>query len=219
MPRRHLWAVPPPGDPGPEVAPGPDQDAEAADREAVQRVLDGDAEAFAPVVRRHGARLVSLCTRLSGSPAVGEELAQESLARAFARLGSFREEGPVRLWLLRIAVNASRDWLKAGARRERPAAAGQDGEAGQVGREVAEPGPDPQRVVAGRLALSALARAVAALPPAHREAFTLFHVEGLTYREMRAVTGVRIAALKVRVHRARERLRRSLGDWLDEDGR
>ena len=215
MPRRHLSAVPPPGAPGvaaPALAAG--EADEAADREAVRRVLGGDAEAFAPLVRRHGARLVSLCARLSGSRAVGEELAQESLARAYAGLGAFRDDGPVRLWLLRIAVNACRDWLKAGARRERPEP---QAEADEPTR--AAPGPDPQRVVAGRLALSALSRAVAALPPAYREAFTLFHVEGLPYREMRAVTGVRVSALKVRVHRARELLRRSLGDWLDEDGR
>jgi len=215
MPRRHLSAVPPPGLAAAEAAPRTREELdEAADREAVRRVLDGDAEAFAPVVRRHGARLVSLCARLTGSQAVGEELAQESLARAYAGLGHFRDDGPVRLWILRIAVNACRDWLKAGARRERPEA---QAEVDEPTREA--PGADPQREVAGRLALSALSRAVAALPPAYREAFTLFHVEGLPYQEIRAVTGVRVNALKVRVHRAREQLRRSLGDWLDEDGR
>lgn len=213
MSRRHLSAVPPPGLAGAGAAPRAAGDAdEAADQEAVRRALDGDVEAFAPLVRRHGARLVSLCSRLTGNQAVGEELAQESLARAYAGLGGFREDGPVRLWLLRIAVNACRDWLKAGARRERPET---QAEADEPTR--AAPGPDPQREVAGRLALSALSRAVAALPPTYREAFTLFHVEGLPYQEIRAVTGVRVNALKVRVHRAREQLRRSLGDWLDEE--
>lgn len=215
MPRRHLHAVPPPGEAVAEALPGVAGDAgEEADRAAVRQVLDGDVEAFSPLVRRHGARLVSLCARLTGSQAVGEELAQEALARAYAGLGRFRDDGPVRLWLLRIAVNACRDWLKAGARRERPEPQAELDEPTR-----AAPGPDPQRVAAGRLALSALSRAVAALPPAYREAFTLFHVEGLAYHEIRDVTGVRVNALKVRVHRARELLRRSLGDWLDEDGR
>ena len=213
--RRRLSPVPPPGPTGPgEGWRAEVETDDAADRDAVRRVLDGDAEAFAPLVRRHGARLVSVCSRLTGSPATGEELAQESLARAYASLGRFREDGPVRLWLLRIAVNACRDWLKAGARRELPEAPAEVAEPTR-----AAPGPDPQRVVAGRLALSALSRAVAALPPAHREAFTLFHVEGLSYQEIRAVTGARVNALKVRVHRARVLLRRALGDWLDGDGR
>ncbi len=230
MPRRHLFVVPPdaaagatapaagaPGD-EPGDAGGPAETAEAADHAAVQRVLDGDTEAFAAVVRRHGGRLVALCTRLTGSAAVGEELAQEALARAYSGLGAWREDGPFRLWLLRIAVNACRDWLKAGARRERPLAGGPEAEAAQLAAR-ATPAPDPQRVVAGRLAVSALSEAVAGLSPAYREAFTLFHVEGLPYQEMRAVTGVRVNALKVRVHRAREQLRRALGDWLDDDGR
>jgi RNA polymerase sigma-70 factor (ECF subfamily) len=229
MPRRHLFIVPPPG-PADAVGGGPalglrpgaapePETAEAADLAVVQRVLDGDTEAFAAVVHRHGARLVALCSRLTGSAAVGEELAQEALARAYAGLGAYREDGPFRLWLLRIAVNACRDWLKAGARRERPVGDEAEAEGARQAATRAAPAPDPQRVVAGRLALAALADAVAALPPAYREAFTLFHVEGLAYQEMRAVTGVRVNALKVRVHRARERLRRALGDWLDDDGR
>ena len=52
--------------------------------------------------------------------------------------------------------------------------------------------------------------AVAQLSPTNREAFLLKHVEDLSYDEMKAITGASISALKMRVVRAREELRRLL---------
>jgi RNA polymerase sigma-70 factor, ECF subfamily len=196
---RHAWlrAVPAPAVPG---------DGEVEDRAVVRGVLDGDVEAFGRLVERHGARLFALCVRLSGDRAVGEELAQEALARAFERLGSYREDAPVGSWLLRIALNGCRDYLKSAARRESPA---------EVIEAAGATRLDPEREALARGAVAALERAVRRLPPPQREAFLLFHVEGLPYETICAVTGARLGALKVRVHRARESLRRSLAGWLD----
>jgi len=174
----------------------------------VERVLDGDTEAFAGVVRRHGARIVALCTRMTSGRDVGEELAQESLARAFGALGSYRGDSPFRAWLTRIAVNACRDWQKAGARAERPM---------ELDPRAAAAGPDPERAASGRELGSALQAAIARLPAASREAFLLFHVENLPYEEMKAITGVSVAALKVRVHRARQKLLEDLGPLLGSE--
>ncbi len=176
---------------------------EAADREAVERTLDGDVEAFAAVVTRHGEGLAGLCARMVGDRHLGEELAQEALARAYTRVGGWRRDCRFRHWLYRIAVNCCRDYLKAGARAEEPAGTGAD----QV------PAPrDPEREVAGRELMGALQAALGRLPSKYREAFVLFHVEGMGYEEIRAITGASVAALKVRVHRARLMLRRALGD-------
>ena len=169
------------------------------------RVLEGDTEAFAGAVRRHGGRLVALCARLTGDRGLGEELAQEALARAFAGLGSWRGDGTFRSWLSRVAVNCFRDWRKAGARAERPA---------ELDPSVASSAPDPEREASGRELGAALAAAIGRLPPANREAFILFHVENLPYEEIRAITGVSVNALKVRVHRARQRLLEELEPLL-----
>lgn len=172
----------------------------------MERVLAGDVDAFAGVVRRHGGRLVGLCTRLTGDRGLGEELAQEALARAFAALGSWRGDAAFRAWLTRVAVNACRDWRKAGARAERPA---------ELDPAALATTLDPERVAAGRELGEALAAAIARLPPANREAFVLFHVEGLPYEEIRRVTGASVTALKVRVHRARQALVAALGPILN----
>jgi RNA polymerase sigma-70 factor (ECF subfamily) len=180
--------------------------AEMADRDAVRRTLAGDTRAFTGVVRRHGSGLVALCSRTVRDRALGEELAQDALVRAFSSLGSFRGDCRFRHWLYRIAVNGCRDFLKAGARAERPREL--------TGDELVS-AIDPERDASARQLVAALEEALSALPDKYRQAFTLFHVENLGYEEMEAITGVRVNALKVRVHRARAMLRDRLGDLLD----
>ncbi len=181
--------------------------AEMADQDAVARTLAGETNAFAGVVRRHARGLVALCGRTVRDPSLGEELAQDAFARAFASLASFRGDCRFRHWLYRIAANACRDFLKAGARAERPD--------GLTGDELVS-ALDPERDAAARETLAALEAALATLPAMYREAFALFHLENLGYEEIEAVTGVRVNALKVRVHRARAMLRERLGDLLEE---
>jgi len=180
--------------------------AEIADRRAVARARAGHPEAFEELVRRHARGLLSLCSRLLNDGPLGEDMTQEAFARAYARLSSFRGQGTFRHWLYTIAANGCRDYLKAGERAEQPCA---------LSGDELRTALDPERGAAARQALSALLYAVATLPPACRNAFVLFHIESLSYEEMSQVTGVGISALKVRVHRARQLLRRRLGELVE----
>jgi len=180
--------------------------AEIADRRAVARARAGHPEAFEEVVRRHAHGLLSLCSRLLNDGPLGEDLAQEAFARAYARLSSFRGQGTFRHWLYRIAANGCRDYLKAGERSEQPCA---------LSGDELRTALDPERDAAARQALVALLDAVAALPPACRSAFVLFHIESLSYEEIARLTGVRVPALKVRVYRARQLLHRRLGERVE----
>jgi len=182
---------------------------ERADRKAMARARAGHPEAFAEVVRRHASALHSLCSRIVHDGRLGEDLCQEAFARAFSRLGTFRGQGSVRHWLYSIAANGCRDFLRSGGRFERPA---------DLSGDELWTARDPEREVGARQSMEALAAALAHLAPACREAFVLFHLDGLSYEEISALTGVGVSALKVRVHRAREALRRELGDALEVAG-
>jgi RNA polymerase sigma-70 factor (ECF subfamily) len=183
------------------VAPVATDADQAAERELVERCLAGDREAFAPVVRRYGPGLFAFCSRMVG-PAVGEELAQECFARAYAGLAGFRNDSRLKQWLYRIALNLCRDHLKSGKTRE--SAVGDF-----VGPfEPADNQAGPEARALGREAIRSLQRAVEQLSPKYKEAFVLKHVENLSYEEMREIVRMPIPALKVRVHRAREMLKR-----------
>ncbi|RMG10632.1 MAG: RNA polymerase sigma factor [Deltaproteobacteria bacterium] len=195
----------------PPEPPDPTALAEA-DRRDVERVLEGDTEAFRGIVERHGPALYRLCWRLLRCPAEAEEAAQEALARAYAGLGSFRRESGLGLWLRRIAVNLCRDILKRSARGERSTA--EPERRGAAPLFAGAPAPLPEQAMDLSRALRAVGEAMAGLPLVKREALTLRLLEGLSYEEMSGILGVREGALKVRVHRARQRLKEALGARL-----
>ncbi|MGI5864640.1 MAG: RNA polymerase sigma factor [Myxococcales bacterium] len=171
------------------------------ERQLIDRCLAGDREAFSPIVRRYGAGLFAFCARMVGR-AVGEELAQETLARAYASLGTFRNDSGFKRWLYRIALNLCRDYLKSGKAKEGPCGSLE----GVLEPVAAEAGPEER--LRGREAVAALQRAIDKLAPKYREAFVLKHIESLSYEEMREIVEMPVPALKVRVHRAREMIKR-----------
>jgi RNA polymerase sigma-70 factor (ECF subfamily) len=171
-----------------------------ADAEVVARVLAGDTDAFAFVVRRYEAGLLRFATRMLGSRDVAADAVAESFVRAYRHLASCRDPARLRTWLYRIVANRCKSYLA-----RRPFA--------DVPLDEAPPVADPtdnEAAVERGEQLAAVERALARLSPEKREAFVLKHVEGLSYEEMAAVTGERIPALKMRVHRAREALLRAL---------
>ncbi len=81
----------------------------------------------------------------------------------------------------------------------------------QFGEDQAAPIHDPRQ---GNQELSTLvAQAVAALPPLQQEALVLFEYEGFTLEEIAQVAGADVGAIKSRLHRARERLKRTLAPY------
>ncbi len=183
-----------------------------ADEEAIDRVLAGDRDAFAVLVDRHGARVHAVILRMVGDPAAAEDLAQETLVKAYANLGSFRRGAAFSTWLHAIAVNQVRSEfrrrksLKGRAPLSLDAGSGEDGErTGPPEPESREPGPsaDAERVEEA----AAVHRALATLDEEYREAVVLRDLEGLSYEEIAAATGVPVGTVRSRIHRGRSALR------------
>jgi len=133
-----------------------------------------------------------------------EEALQDAFVRAYRSLGQCAAPERFDGWLFRILANRCRT---KGARRRRY-------EATFVADELAltaTPDPAAERTPGEHdQGGEDLARALAHLDSNSREAFLLKYVEELSYEEMASLTGARVSALKMRVKRACERLRRIL---------
>ena len=166
----------------------------------------GDRDAFGVLVARYAPRILRLTTRMLGSAADGEDLAQETFVAAFTALSGFQRDARFSTWLYRIAVNKCTDALRA--RRLETVSLDAAGDAGEVALEAANhetPHGEFERIeLAGELD-----RRIRALPPLYRESFVLKHVEGLGYDEMSAILGVHRDTLKMRVYKARTLLCRA----------
>ena len=174
---------------------------QATDREVVHAVLAGDVERYAVLVRRYRDRYARYAARMLGSLDAAEDAVQDALVRAFDQLAQCREPDKFAGWLFLILRN------RCFAERRRQTREGRGLEA----TDEAVAGPDrPDGNVEQVERTRALEQALVKLTPEQREVFVLKHVEGLAYEEIAAMTGATVASLKMRMHRAYDRLRELL---------
>jgi RNA polymerase sigma-70 factor (ECF subfamily) len=161
----------------------------AADVEAHQQFVDLVAEVRPELFR--------YCARMTGSVFDGEDIVQETLAKAHAALAGVTEPPPLKPWLFRIAHNAAMDFLKRYERKHVDLVA----EPPEVS-EAEDGEVDPALVEA------ALFRFIA-LPPLQRSALVLKDVLGHSLAETAATMATSVSAVKAALVRARAHLERS----------
>lgn len=156
--------------------------AEREGHELMRRVRNGDSAAFEEVVERYWMRTLSYARHMCGDSDGAYDVTQETFGRLWEVRGSWEPTGSVKVWLLRTARNLvllEQRRLKTRARL-----------AIQVVleyRPVRTPLEDAEKLEIR----TAIARAIRKLSARRREAVTLFHLQGLTYREVAAIMGVR----------------------------
>jgi RNA polymerase sigma-70 factor, ECF subfamily len=171
-------------------------------------------DAFRPRILRYLGRLVG--------ESEAEDLTQEVFVKVQQALPGFRGESKISTWLYRIATHTALDRLRTtAAHREAPSP-----EEGDVEAQNAWTGESPPSVES-QVALQAMNECVRelvdGLPESYRTVLVLGDLEGLHDRELADVLGVSLQTVKIRLHRARERLKRELQarcelSWTDGDG-
>ena len=170
----------------------------------VERCRTGDLAAFESIYRAHSGRLFSLAVRMLGNQADAEDMLQEIFLAAHRKLDSFRGDAALGTWLYRLATNLCLDYLRSRAGR-----ASQLTDA--IVDEPALPDTGSRRLADRAVDKLDLERAVAQLPEGCRTAFVLHDVEGLEHREVAELLGIAEGTSKSQVHKARLKLRASLG--------
>jgi RNA polymerase sigma factor (sigma-70 family) len=168
----------------------------ATDRGLVSSALGGDEQAFAQLVERHRDRVRVTAYRVLGDWTEADDVAQEALLAAHATLDRLRDPERFGGWLAAIGANRAKMRLRS----RRAGWTSLDELAGGVAAPSAEPSEDDESV----------REALAALSAPQREAVLLHYVEGLSTAEIAARRGESPGAVRVRLHRARGRLRSSL---------
>jgi len=191
-------------------APDPAEDLAKA---AIGRVLDGDDDAFAVVVRSYSSTVSQALARRVPAQDV-QEVAQDVFVRLYRSLPTYRGDAPLRVWVLTIARLAAADHWRRQYRRRDVAMSDFD-EAGQIGVEAAwreqEAGREAdakRRAAARRLLEAGLAR----LSPDDRAVITLTELEERSMDEAARELGCGLSAVKVRAFRARKRLGKILAE-------
>lgn len=184
------------------------QKNDATDVVLVKRSIAGDRSAFALLVERHRAGVIRLLRAMFANFAGIEDLVQESFLRAYLDLDRLREPSRFGAWVRAIAVNLARMELRSG--RLTPVSL-------ETLRSDATRAQRSLESLTERRELVARIRAaIAALPPAEREAIVQVYLNDLSHKAAAEELNTTVGAIKVRVHRGRRRLYQSLiGEFSD----
>jgi len=163
--------------------------------------------AFEEVYRLHAPRLFGLACRMVGR-VEAEDLLQEIFLTAHRKLGLYKGEAALGTWLFRLGTNQCLDYLRSKHARF-----------AQVADELPEErdgGVASAGAILGVVDRLDLERGLADLPPGCRTVFVLHDVEGLEHREIGSLLGISDGTSKSQLHKARMRLRASLGRERNE---
>ena len=80
---------------------------------AIRQVLDGDVNAFEPIVKEYEKNVYNLALKMTGNPEDAADIAQEAFIKAYNSLRSFRGDSKFSVWLYRIVSNLCLDFLRS----------------------------------------------------------------------------------------------------------
>ncbi len=171
------------------------------DFDIVLKVLAGDRDAYAVLVRTYQERVRGYCLGMLANSSMADDAAQEVFIKAYQGLGSFKGNASFSTWLYRITANHCADVLRKLKRKTESweALLEKDGDKIELLLAVS-----PEKMDDGNSEL--IGRILAHLTEKSREALVLREMHGLSYQEMAAALDCTVDAVKGRLKRAREEL-------------
>jgi RNA polymerase sigma-70 factor (ECF subfamily) len=181
------------------------------DPDLLRRAQAGDEAAFGVIMRTHYERTFRLVYAIVHNEADARDVCQEVWLTVWKQLATFRGDARFTTWLHPIATRRALDHLRKRRRwfdRFLPF---------DTGDESAPAAPEPASTddagqqLEGSETVARVRAAIATLPPKHRVVLALRELEGLSYEEIAAATGVPVGTVMSRLHHARRLLAEKLG--------
>ncbi|MCA1824203.1 MAG: RNA polymerase sigma factor [Mycobacteriales bacterium] len=172
----------------------------------------GDAGALDELVRTTYSDVYALALRLLRNREDAADVTQEVYVRVLRSVAGFRGDAAFGTWLHRVTVNAALTALRKRGRTAHPTLEPFAMPGEQSALTVVDPTAGPAEQAERAELLARAEAAVAALPESARTVVVLRDIEGLSTAEVAARTGLTETAVKVRLFRARNRLRDALSD-------
>jgi RNA polymerase sigma-70 factor (ECF subfamily) len=183
----------------------------------VEKLKAGDAEAFDQLIVKYTPDVFAVAFRLTEDREEANDITQETFLSAVRGIGSFRGDSELKTWLIRIAINHSRNRFRWFKRRRQDRTISLESPVGDGGGSeldlIRDHREDPEQATLGREREAAIVRELRALPVSFREAVILCDVEGYTYEEVSRILEVGLGTVKSRIARGRSILRKRLQDF------
>jgi RNA polymerase sigma-70 factor (ECF subfamily) len=165
----------------------------------------GDARAFNQLVLLYQGMAYNVAYRILSDPDAASDATQDAFLSAFKAMRKFRG-GSFKAWLLRIVTNACYDQLRRKQRRPTSSLDDLPVEADHS-YYMHDPAERPDEYVERQELNQMMQAGISTLPVEQRTVLVLSDIQGLSYKEIAAVTGISLGTVKSRLSRARARLR------------
>jgi RNA polymerase sigma-70 factor, ECF subfamily len=198
----------------------PESFAKEQDASLVQRLREGDDEAYEHLVRQYGGRMLSVARRFLGCSDECTDAVQEAFISAFQAIHAFQGTATIATWLHRIVVNACLMKLRSHSRRRTVPLDDLLPAFDKTGHHAQPVIPWSESAV-DRLSRAESAAQVRAciemLPDDYRSILLLRDMEELDTETTAEILGISVPAVKTRLHRARQALRSLLDPMMREE--
>ncbi len=175
----------------------------------VERILNGNKEAFEQLVRQHERLVGQMVARMVPNSKDHEDLCQDVFMRVYENLAGFRFNSKLSTWIAQIAYNRCVNYLQ---KKRVPVFGDRDldmtGEPGEDNYSDHQPGPGD--LVEERDLSERVRAEIGQLPPAQRTVITLYHLQDMSYEEIGDVMKLPSGTVKSHLFRARRKLKELL---------
>lgn len=170
------------------------------DHDIIARVLAGNTQDFAVLVRKYEQYVYTLCLRMVKNREEAEELAQDVFVKAYQKLSSFRKESKFSTWLYRVTYNRCLDFLAAAKRKKYTEDIDQIS-----GFELAQT-EHALDLLHKKERTAHLQKCLDKLPEEEAFLITVFYFEERSVNEIAEITEMSPSNVKVKLYRARKKL-------------
>jgi len=183
------------------------------DKEIIQKVLDGDTQAFRFLIDRHKDKAMTLAVRILRNREDAEEALQDSFVRVYRALASFEWKSSFSTWLYRIVYNtcATAAGKKNGIHSLSIDVEDEDGMQMEIESNEL---PADMKLESDEFS-KILNEEIEKMPVVYGSTFTLFAIQDMSYEEIVQITGLPLGTVKARLFRARAILREAIMKRMD----
>ena len=180
----------------------------------VQRVLEGDTNAFEELVLEYEKKVYNVALRMLNNREDAADMTQEAFIKAYNSLSGFRGDSKFSVWLTRIVSNLCLDFMRSRNRRPTVSLSMEDEDGEDVQLDIADTSQSPEQLLERSLTRESVRRGLQSLPEDYREILLLREIQGLSYDEIAAALDIEVGTVKSRIFRGRKKL----CDYLIKDG-
>ena len=193
--------------------------SEKTDEELILLVQEGQNQAYDILVGRYKNRLYSYLFRLLGNESEAEEFAQEAFVRAYMHADKYKTIARFSTWLYTIATNLVRNRIRNIKRRPKTISMWTEDSGGEDGRwvDIKDDSPNPEETMDQKKLQELIQQAIEKIPSKYRPSFVLREMNGLSYEEIAATTGLKLGTVRSRINRGRMHFKKAVSPLLGND--